>query len=433
MNPNLQAESERLDNCRYLLDVDDNRIEVNEPTLLKRDYPVRDRLTFQLLNPERASRLVFDNPAKLTAEQILNKLQAREPVSDTSYVRFFFPYGDGQGDFIDAQRGQLISFETESGDWSVAQGVVEDGFLSFVVSCYNRYVIETLFSVYFRCLNIQSYAPAGLTYVYADIRNVVGIENVIKVFPIQKTAAVPQINRFFGEPTTVGVAGPVRLNWQIRGADKGQLTPGEIDIFSLPAPGTDVALSRNMSYRLSITGSGSETDAWVNVYVQPPEIERLDYDPSTGLANWHSRYDNPLRLGLGNEWSAVEQSGSLQLALPVKPQLTLRADGRFYREAVGLNLQGLTLERPQRFRSRIRVYAGYVQSRWTWVTQDAATVSFEITEDGLLWHAASADASGTFEYVSDAPLPAARLVCTKSDGSTYPILRLEGEAAEWIV
>lgn len=433
MNPNPQAESELLDNCRYLLDVDDNHIAVNEQTILGRDNPVRDRLTFQLLNPERDSRLIFNNPQMLTAEAILKKLQDREPVGDTSYIRFFFPYGNEQGDFIDAQRGQLITFETESSDWSVAQGIVEDGHLSFVISCYNQHVIETLFSVYFRCLNIQSYAPTGLTYVYADIQNVVGIQDVIKVFPIQKTPAVPQINRFLSDPTTIGVGGPIRLKWQTSGAGEGQLTPGETNIFSLPAPGMEVELNRNMAYRLSLKGNGLETDAIVNLYIHPPEITQLDYNPSTRQAIWQSRYDNPLQLGLGTAWTPVDQSGKQEIEMPDKPQIVLRAEGRIYQEAAGLNLQGLTMDKPQRFGSRIRVYADYVQCKWTWVTQDVGNVSFQITEDDLFWYTASTATSGTFEYVSKFLLLGARLTCTKSDGSPYPVLLLNGEVGEWIV
>ncbi|WP_458122377.1 hypothetical protein [Paenibacillus sp. Z6-24] len=433
MEPNLQVESELLDNCRYLLDIDNNCIAVNEQVSLGHDNPVRDQLTFQLLNPERDHRLVFDNPLMLTSEIILKKLQDRETISDTSYIRFFFPCGDEQGDFIDVQRGQLITFETESGDWSVAHGVVEDGYLSFVISCYNRYVIETLFSVYFRCLNIQSYTPIGLTYVYADIQNVVGIQNVIKTFPIRKTPATPQINRFFSDPTTIGAEGTVRLEWQTSGAGEGQLTPGRTDIFSLSSSGMKVELNRNMAYHLSIKGNGLDTEAFVNLYVHPPEITQLDYDPSTRQAAWQSRYNNPLQLGIGTAWTSVDQSGKQQIVVPDKPQLVLRAKGRIYREAAGLNLQGLLLDKPQRFESRIRVYADYVHSRWNWITQDSQNVLFQITEDNVFWYTASRDASGTFKYVSELPLLGARLICTKSDGSPYPVLLLNGEVAQWTV
>lgn len=427
MDQKLQNEPEQLNNCRYLLDVDDNHIAVNDNAILDRDNPVRSELTFQLLNPDRVHQIVFNNPQMLTAETILKRLQNREPVTDTSYIRFFFPYGTDVGDFIDPERGKLITFETESGDWSVAEGVVEDRHISFVISCYNQKIIQTLFSVYFKCRNIQSYAPVGLTYAYAEIKNVAGIEDVIKVFPIQKKPAVPQIQRFISDKTTSGGSGKLRLNWRISGAKEGQMTPGEIDIFRLPAPGVDVAVNRNMEYRLSIKGNALETDAFVNLYVQPPNILQLDYDPATRQAIWRTQYSEALRLTVGTASSFVNESGAMEIQMPAKPQIVLRAQGLLYTEFVALNLLGFTLDKAQFFRSRIRVYPQYIHSKWIWKTKDAKEVEFLFTEDGSVWHKASTVSSGEFEYVSEKPLLGAKLVCTISDGTRYPVLLLEGE------
>lgn len=441
MEQKLQNEQRLLNHCRYLLDVDDNHIAVNDHAILDLDNPVKNVLTFQLLNPDRVHQMVFNNPQKLTAGAILKKLQNREPVEDTSYIRFFFPFGTEAGDFIDAERGKLITFETESSDWSVAEGVVEERHISFVISCYNQKIIETLFSVYFRGKNIQSYAPVGLTYVYAEIKNVVGIDDIIKVFPIQKKPAVPQIHRFFSEQTTTGGSGKPRLQWQISGAKDGQITPGGINIFTLPAPGVEVDLNRSMEYRLSLKGNAAETAAVVNLYVQPPDILQLDYDPAARQVIWRTQYSEALQLAVGAAYMSVKERGTMEIQMPSKPQVVLRAQGRIYTEYAALHLQGLTLDKPQIFRSHARVYPHYIHTKWTWRTQDTKEVVFQFTEDGSNWHNAATVSSGEFEYLSERPdkpknpekLLGAKLICTKSDGSAYPVLLLEGEVMSWIV
>lgn len=416
-----------LNNCRYLLDVNDNQIAVNDHTILERDNPVRSELTFQFLNPDRVNSFAFTNPHMLTAENILKKLQNREQVTDTSYIRFFFPYGTEEGDFIDAERGKLINFETESGDWSVAQGVVEDRHISFVISCYNQKVIQTLFSVYFKCKNIQSYAPIGLTYVYADIKNVVGIDDVIKVFPIQKKLALPQINSFFSDKTTIGGNEKIRLQWQISGANEGQLTPGEINIFTLPAPGIDVELTRNVEYRLTLKGNELEKAATINLYVSPPSIAYLDYDALTRQVKWAVQYSEARQLAIGTNPVSVEANGELVIQMPEKPQIVLRAQGRIYSQFAALNLQGFTLSKPQIFRSWTRVYEHYTHTRWEWKTTDIAKVSFQFSENGSEWYTASTASSAVFEYVSEKPLHGARLTGSNSDGSEYCVLALDRE------
>ncbi|GAA0134497.1 hypothetical protein YSY43_13370 [Paenibacillus sp. YSY-4.3] len=435
MEQKLQNEQRYPSHCRYLLDVDDNHIAVNDHAILDADNPVKSVLTFQLLNPDRVHQMVFNNPQKLDAEDILKKLQNREPVEDTSYIRFFFPYGTEVGDFIDAQRGKLITFETESGDWSVAEGVIEERHISFVISCYNQKIIQTLFSVYFRCKNIQSYAPVGLTYVYAEIKNVVGIDDVIKVFPIQKKPAVPQIHRFFSDKTTTGESGQLRLQWQISGAKDGQITPGGINIFTLPAPGMEVDLNRSMEYRLSLKGNALETNAFVNLYVQPPDILQLDYDAAAKQVIWRTKYSEELQLAVGTVYKPVNENGSMEIEMPAKPQIVLRAQGHIYTEYATLHLQGLTLDKPQIFRSYVRVYPHYIHTKWTWRTQGVKEVVFQFTEDESSWHNTAIDSTGEFEYLSVRPdkpkipekLLGAKLICTKSDGSAYPVLLLEGE------
>lgn len=416
-----------INNCRYLLNVDDNRITVNNHTLLDHDQPARSNLTFQLLNPDRVNQIEFYNPRKLTSEAIVQKLQNHEAVRDTSYIRFFFPCGEGEGDFIDEERGKMIEFEMESGDWSAAEGIIEDGYISFVISSYNQKILGNLFSIYFKCRNIQSYAPLGLTYVYAEIKNVVGIQNVTKVFPIQKIPAPPHIKRFFSNKTTLGPSGTIRLNWEISGATEGQISPGNMSIFQLPAPGVDVALNRNLEYRLALKGNGLESDALINLYVLPPDILQLDYDPGASQVIWRTQYGDDLQLAVGTVTTPVNNSGTLKIKMPDKPQIVLRAHGDMYTEYAALNLQGLTFDPPQQFRSQIRVYTHYIHTKWEWETQGTKTVSFQFTEDGSVWHEASVVGTGQFEYVSETPPLGAKLMCTQNDGTSYPVLQLDGE------
>lgn len=416
-----------INNLKYLLDVDDNQIAVNDHAILDHDHPVRSQLTFQLLNPDRVNQIVFSNPEKVTSETILKKLQNGEQVTGVSYVRIYFPIGNAEGDFIDEERGRLMTFETESGDWSVADGMIEEDQISFVISCYNQTILQNMFSVFFRCRNIQSYAPIGMTYVYAEIKNVAGIHNVVKVYPIRKKPAVPQINRLVSNRTTIGTSGTVRLNWQISGAKEGLLSPGEINILQLPAPGVDVVLNRSMEYRLSLKGNGLDADASLNLYVHPPEILQLDFDPAVSQVTWRTQYSDELELTVGKTKTSVEKEGTRNIQMPDKPQIVLRGHGLLFTQYGALNLQGLTLDKPQLFRSWIRVYSSYIYTRWEWKTIDCTKVVFMFTEDGSLWHEASILTSGEFEYVSSSPLLGAKLVCTKKDGTTYPLLWLDGE------
>lgn len=416
-----------IDNCLYLLDVDDNHIPVNEQVSIERDNPVKGALTFQLLNPDRVHNIIFKNPKGITAEVILKKLQNQEPVDDVSFIRFYFPYGDTEGDFIDVERAKLMAFQTESSDWSVAEGIVEERHISFVVSCYNQKIIESLFSVFFKCKNISSFAPVGLTYVYAEIRNVIGIENITKIFPIQKQLAHPEINRFFTNKTTIGGIGKTLLEWQISGAEKGQLTPREIDVLRLPAPSYEVEIIRNMEYKLSVKGNGYESNAFVNLYVMPPKIKQLDYDVSTRQVIWDTLYGTAIQLSVGGVKSAVDQTGRLEIQMPTVPQLDLRAMGKYYTEYSSLNLLGLTLEKPQIFRSRVRVYEQYVQTKWTWQTQDVSAVELYFKDADAQWFKASNVSSGVFQYVSEKPILMAKLICKKPDGQCYPELFLNKE------
>lgn len=432
MNQKLHNEQEQPPNCRYLLDVEDNHIAVNDHTSLERDNPVRSELTFQFLNPDRANEIIFHNPNQLTSEAILLKLQNREAVTDTSYIRFYFPCGTDVGDFIDSARGKLITFETESGDWSVAEGFVDDRHISFVISCYNQKIIKTLFSVYFKCQNIQSYAPVGLTYVYADIKNVVGIDDVITMFPISKRPAVPQINRFFSNKTTVTGSGKLSLDWQISGAKEGLLTPGEIDIFKLPARRVEVVPNRSMAYRILLKADEAESEAVVNVYEQPPEILQMDYVHATTQLTWRTQYgdEQHLAIGVPADWLKIDESGTKNIPIPTKPQVALRAKSLLSQSGTirtysALHLQGISLDKPQLFRCSYRLYMNYSYYKWIWTTQDTKDVTLQISNDGKVWNNASTVNSGEFEYVSDTILYGARLVCTHSDGSAYPVLVLE--------
>lgn len=414
--------------CRYLLDVSHNYIEVNNHSTLDRDNPVKNELVFQFLNPDRVNSVVFTNPQMLSAEAILKKLQNRELVAETSYIRFFFPFGNGVGDFIDEERGKLINFETETDDWSVAQGIIEDHYISFVVSCYNQRVIKTLFSVYFKCKNIQSYAPVGSTYVYADIQNVVGIEDVIKVFPIQKKPAQPQINSFRSFQTTTSRNEAVTLRWETSGVKEGKLNPGEIDIFSLPTSSHKVNVDRNMEYELTVKGDNFERSSSVNLYLQPPNITQLDYDGNTRLVKWAVQYSEAQQLAIGAGATAVDRSGEMVVSsMPAKPQITLRAEGYLYRQFAALNLLGYTLGSIQQFRSWTFEYSQYTYTRWQWATKDLSNVKLQITEDGMQWYIASLLSSGAFEYVSTKPIAKAQLTGNQADGSAICLV-LDGGA-----
>jgi|GEM_PF-2784495 len=415
--------------CRYLLDVANNTIEVNDHTILDHDNPVRNELVFQFLNPDHVQSIVFNNPKMLSAETILKKLQSGEKVVDTSYIRFFFPIGKDVGDFIDEQRGFLINFETESDDWSVAQGIIEGNYISFVVSCYNQKIIKTLFSVYFKCKNIQSYAPVGSTYVYADIQNVVGIEDVIKVFPIQKKLALPQINSFTSIKTTTSRDEAVTLKWQTSGVAEGQLNPGETNIFSLPTASLNVKVNRNIEYRLTVKGNNLERAESINLYLHPPRINRLDYDPATRMVKWDTQYSEAQQLAIGTSVTKVDAKGELEVAsIPASPQLTLRTEGYLYAQVAALNLLGYTYSSTQLFRSWTSQYSQYSYTKWQWETKEISDVKLQITEDGTLWYDASTLSSGEFQYVSDQPILKAQLLGKQSDGTAFCLVLDGGES-----
>ncbi|MNJ52825.1 hypothetical protein D3C77_481800 [compost metagenome] len=225
------------------------------------------------------------------------------------------------------------------------------------------------------------------------------------------------------------------MQWQISGAKDGQITPGGVNIFTLPAPGVEVDLNRSMEYRLSLKGNALETDAFVNLYVQPPGILQLDYDAAARQVIWRTQYSKALQLAVGTVYKPVNEKGTMEIEMPTQPQTVLRAQGHIYTEYAALHLQGLTLDKPQIFRSYVRVYPHFIHTKWTWRTQDTKEVVFQFTENGSNWHNAARVSSGEFEYLSERPdkpknpekLLGAKLICTKSDGIAYPVLLLEGE------
>ncbi|WP_322903750.1 hypothetical protein [Paenibacillus campi] len=441
MNQNPKLQVDRLDNCKYMMDVNENVIAVNAHTTLTKSNPVKNRLTFQLLNPERAKEIVFNNPDQLSAEDIVKKLQQGESVANTSYIKFFVPYGERERDFIDVERAKLLSFTTEGEGWSASQGVIfkdEDSnqpYMSFVLNCLKQTVIRTLFSLYFHCDNIQSYAPPGQTYVYAEIQNTVGIKDVTKMFPIQKVAAKPRIHKFFSAKTTLGGAAhdEAKLEWAISGAERGELSPDEVDIFSLAAPVLQVTPGRSRQYHLSVKGSGLTTNAYINVYTRPPEVQKLAYDRNQQHIVWQTDYSDTVQMKVDHVQTTVALLGSSPVSLEGKSQAVLKVTGYLYTELVGVALKGYTLEKPQYFSSRMRLYAQYTHTRWSWKTDAIDQVTLQFTEDGWTWYKHTVSATGEFEYVSAEPIVGAKLVCTKADGSIYTTLCLDKEAEQWNV
>ncbi|EHQ89891.1 hypothetical protein [Desulfosporosinus youngiae] len=427
-NEALAETIEGVDNCLYLMDVNDNRIYVNTQDIILKDQPVISNLVFQLMNPDRVHNITFKNPKMLTAEAILKKLQNGEGVEDTSYIRFFLPYGSTMGDFIDAERGKLITFETESDDWSVAEGVVEDRHLSFVISCYKQKVIETLISVYFKCKNIQSYCPEGLTYVYAEISNVVGIQDVIKMFPIQKVKAVPQVCRYIPMPSTAGLNEEVTLKWDVRGASSGKILPEGINIFKMPSPELKVHVNRNMSYMLNVEGSGFNIDSAANVYVSPPKLKSFNYDVKSRTLSWESAYSASLTLKTGNIQKDVDACGNFVVPIGEFQQATLKAKGSSYTLFKAISLQGRAFNTPQIFDYECQAYPDYFYTTFTWQTNNVNQGELYISLDNDTWYKVSQVCSGDFEYTSNRPVVSAKLCLTQSSGNRYPDLVLKKEA-----
>lgn len=416
-----------LDNCLYLMDVNDNRICVNSVDIISKDAPVHSELVFQLMNPDRVHKLAFKNPKLLPAETILKKLQNGERVEDTSYIQFFFPYGDAVEDFIDSERGQLISFETESSDWSVAKGVIIDKHLSFVISCYKQKVIDTLMSVYFKCKNIQSFCPEGLTYVYAEISNVVGINDVIKVFPIQKVTALPQICNFRPIPSTTVLNGEILLKWDVRGARSGHIIPAGVDIFKTPAPEVKVQVKRNISYVLNVEGSDMHIESGANVYVSPPKILSFIFEPKSRNLTWETAYSISTTLKSGSIQKEIEPIGTFILPVGDFPQAVIRAKGSTYTLYKALNLIGLGFEIPQHFDFECQEYPDYYYTTFSWQTKSVNQAELYITLNNDTWYKVSQGISGDFEYTSNNPIVSAKLCLIKSDGTSYPDLILKKE------
>ncbi len=436
-----QALADATHNVDYMLEINESVITVNDYTALGKSNPVQSELTFQLLNPARAQPIKFNNPDHLSADQLMQKLKKGENIAGASYICFYFPYGDQEQDFIDVERAQLMSFETENSDWTVSKGVIDHDQISFVVSCYDQTVIRTLFSLSFYCRNIQSYAPPGQTYVYVKVQNVIGITDVTKVFPIQKIRIKPQIHQFYSPRTTFGMGDDrLTLKWKISGADRGKLSPDELDIFSLKLPAVTVRADQTQQYQLSLQKGAYGTEAYVNIYKYPPVVQKLEYDPVAQQVIWQTLYSHAVQMRIDRNPVTLDAnqnhlpaSGTTGIELSGKSQVVLRASGYLYEELVGVSLIGYTLEQPCYFSSRIRRYEQYTHTCWTWRTRQHVSVTLQFTEDGRLWYPHYVDNQGEFQYVSVQPIVGAKLEIRDADGNGYTELHLDGEAEKWDV
>jgi len=437
-NPQLQKES--TDNGEYMLEIEESVIIVNDHTMMGKSNPVQSELTFQLLNPVRAHQIMFNNPDRLSADQMMQQLQNGEKVSGASYICFYFPYGEQAEDFIDMERAQLMSFETENSDWTVSKGVIDQDQISFVVSCYDQTVISTLFSLSFYCQNIQSYAPPGQTYVYVKIQNVIGIPDITKVFPIQKIPIQPYIHQFYSPQTTFGTNNDqLTLKWKISGADRGKLSPGEVDILSLKTSTVNIPADQTQQYRLSLQGGVYGAEAYVNVYKHPPVVQKLEYDPVAQQVIWQTKYSHAVQMKvdrtpvtLNTTQTDLPASGATGIELSGKSQVVLRARGYLYDELVGISLTGYGLGQNYSFSSWIRKYEKYTHTCWRWKTEPNVNVTLQFTEDATVWYPPhQVDHQGEFQYVSVHPIVGAKLGIRATDGNGYTELCLDREAEEW--
>lgn len=407
---------ELINNQDYLFDIDSYDLYVNENTVLSKENPKFNSMNFQLLNPYRTKAMSFINEAHLTADQIADKFKKREVVTGTSYLQFFFPIGNSLNSFVDKENGEKISFEVETGDWSVSRAVVEEDMISFIVSCENEFVIENLWSISFICNNIISYAPIGFTYVFVRFYNIVGIKKDTKFFSIHKIAAKPEINNFYCDKSTVGMNGTTTFHWDTSGAENGKLIPGDYNIDLMKTNSMKTNVNRSDSYILSIKNGHFSDSMFSNVYVVPPEIKNFQIDYNEGMIIWDVLYSNDVYI----ENEEVDIKGKKKVDLSKNSFLSLYCKGYKYDLKKSVYICNSNHSEIKQYEVQIKKFDKYNIYNWIWDTKNLKSVQLLLCE-GECEYVSVEDCSGEFEYMSASDSIYTVLRCLKNDNTSYDV------------
>lgn len=406
---------------QFVLDLDHNEISVNERNQIDQINVTESNFSFQLLNPSRFNKIVFENINNYDSVKILELLQKKEKVKGTSYINFFFPIGENEQDFIDMSNAKKINVHTENDKWSVSQGTVTAGFFNIVVSCLDKTELNELLSVYFRFDNIISYAKIGQTCVYVNIVNVIGITETTKVFSISKRVSLPKVHKFLSEKTTFKPDQQTELAWKISNDNYAVLQPGNIYVSERAKLNQlTVDVNKNTEYQLSVYSGMNHDSASVNVYISPPKIEGFSYDPKTSNVSWSTKYASTITLYTDKKEVLLEQSGTKIITIPANKQIALMVTGYEYSEYVVIQLEGLLKFNQCSFEMNIKTFERFVITAWNWHTTAVNSLTFQFSEETdsfTTLYCASTDLNGSFEYVSKNLLLNSSLFCESKEGA----------------
>lgn len=406
-----------INNQNYLFDIDSYDIYVNENTIVTKENPKINSMNFQFLNPYRTGVTSFINDDNLTADEIVDKLKNMEEVIGTSYLQFFFPMGDSLNSFVDKENGEKISFEVETGDWSVSRAVVEDDMISFIVSCENEFVIKNMWSVSFICDNIISYAPIGFTYVFVKFHNIVGINKDTKLFSIHKLAAKPEINKFYCDKSTVFINETATFHWNTSGAENGKLMPGDYGLDLMKTNSMKTNINKSESYILAIKNGQFSDSIYSNVYVMPPMINKFQVNVNDGTIIWDASYANSVYL----EDEKVEAKGQKKMDLSKNEYLDLSCDGYKFGLKKSVYINNEDHSEIIKYEVQKKSYDKYNIYNWTWETKNLKSIQLVLFEDECKYISAET-ANGKFEYMSANDEVYAVLRCYKNDNTSYDVI-----------
>jgi len=241
--------------------------------------PLANSLLFTLRYPEGDRNLQLNNTEGLSGDAIPT-INSMDKLEALSRIYLAFPIGDRPGCFTSKEYKEQIRVKPTTGWGCECQ---EDAFVLYPRKTISLVPKETvLFQLDSIITTLIEY---GMSYVFIKYVGI-GSEIFSQHIPLFRKRPPLKINSFSPDRSeTYGFGDTVTLSWDITGAEKAVITPGDIAVNSVGS--IEVPIVDNTEFILYAWANKTLASAGVKVYMEDAEI--VDFKASASRISYGAK------------------------------------------------------------------------------------------------------------------------------------------------
>lgn len=366
---------------------------VNQKTELENYNPVLDELEVYLMNIQDDT-VSFQNPNRLTANQV-NELSVQgEDISDISYIQLEIPYGEEPDSFLSQAANRITCSVTgwKASEWKdTRRGTL----CCSIVSESSSVVLEQYNSIRVHIQDIESYCVPGMTYMIVSFQNINGLRNMKKRIALEKRIASLQINEFFPDKCVITRGEKIGVHWSTCANTYGKIHPNEFHITKGVKELTDTPL-QTTHYTLEAGDELHHISSQCSVYVMWPVIERFEVDEKN--IYWNVLYSDKVHLNGSDE----ETSGQKERDKAGEFKYVLSCEGYLFQ--IEQSIYTGYEQWFSKLQKTVREFSGYTVTKLSWESSSQVqSIVLGISDHG--WNRTELDTKGEFEYTVSGNAP----------------------------